>query len=105
MAGRDNVISWNPGTKKVSSMRISGSSRDLFLDSHDRLWLGSISGLIELDESLNVINKYSLPVQFGDSRDFIQAIAEDKDGNIWFGSVNAGACRYDGKSFTNFSER
>jgi ligand-binding sensor domain-containing protein len=29
---------------------------------------------------------------------------EDKAGNIWFGSVDQGACRYDGKAFTNFSE-
>ena len=28
---------------------------------------------------------------------------EDKAGNIWFGSADAGACRYDGKTFTNFS--
>jgi hypothetical protein len=28
---------------------------------------------------------------------------EDKAGNIWFGSADAGACRYDGKTFTDFS--
>ncbi len=28
---------------------------------------------------------------------------DDKAGNIWFGSADAGACRYDGKTFTNFS--
>jgi hypothetical protein len=28
---------------------------------------------------------------------------EDKAGNIWFGSADAGACRYDGKTFTSFS--
>ena len=30
-------------------------------------------------------------------------LPEDKAGNIWFGSADAGACRYDGKTFTNFS--
>jgi hypothetical protein len=28
---------------------------------------------------------------------------EDKAGNIWFGSADAGACRYDGKTFKYFS--
>jgi len=33
----------------------------------------------------------------------VYAVGEDKAGNIWFGSVDAGACRYDGRTFTNFS--
>ena len=35
--------------------------------------------------------------------DTVYAIAEDKDGNIWFGSAGDGACRYDGKTFTDLS--
>ncbi|MHC4416625.1 MAG: two-component regulator propeller domain-containing protein [Planctomycetota bacterium] len=33
----------------------------------------------------------------------VYCMLEDKAGNIWFGSADAGACRYDGKTFTNFS--
>ena len=33
----------------------------------------------------------------------VYGMLEDKDGNIWFGHVDAGACRYDGKTFTDFS--
>ena len=33
----------------------------------------------------------------------VYCMHEDKDGNIWFGSVDAGVCRYDGKTFTSFS--
>ncbi|WP_121356900.1 ligand-binding sensor domain-containing protein [Flavisolibacter nicotianae] len=31
-------------------------------------------------------------------------IVADRAGNIWFGTGNMGLCRYDGKSFTRFSE-
>ena len=29
---------------------------------------------------------------------------EDRAGNIWFGSVDAGVCRYDGKTFKSFTK-
>ena len=35
--------------------------------------------------------------------DMIFSITEDKAGNIWFGTRRHGACRYDGKTFTNFT--
>jgi ligand-binding sensor domain-containing protein len=36
--------------------------------------------------------------------DMIFSISEDRAGNIWFATRRHGACRYDGKSFTSFSE-
>ena len=36
---------------------------------------------------------------------WIRNMLEDKNGNIWFGTRQHGACRYDGKSFTYFSEK
>ena len=30
---------------------------------------------------------------------------EDKEGNLWFGTYDGGANKYDGKSFTYFSEK
>ena len=33
----------------------------------------------------------------------VWTIAEDKTGNLWFGTIDAGAWRYDGKSLTNFT--
>ena len=34
----------------------------------------------------------------------IASILEDTKGNMWFGSVGRGVCRYDGKTFTNYTE-
>ena len=33
----------------------------------------------------------------------VYCMLEDRDGNIWFGSVDAVLCRYDGKTFMDFS--
>ncbi len=34
----------------------------------------------------------------------VRCMLQDKTGNLWFGT-NGGVCRYDGKSFTNFTEK
>ncbi len=34
----------------------------------------------------------------------VWSILEDKSGNLWIGTRNTGLCRYDGKTFTSFSE-
>ena len=31
------------------------------------------------------------------------SLLEDRQGNIWFGTIGAGVYRYDGKTFTNFT--
>ncbi len=36
--------------------------------------------------------------------DMIFSISEDRAGNIWFATRRHGACRFDGKSFTSFTE-
>lgn len=36
--------------------------------------------------------------------DMIFSLAEDKAGNLWFATRRHGACRYDGKTFTTFTE-
>lgn len=35
----------------------------------------------------------------------VYCMLEDRQGNLWFGSVDAGSCRYDGKTFTDFSAK
>lgn len=35
---------------------------------------------------------------------WIRLIVNDKKGNIWFGTRNTGLYKFDGKSFTNYSE-
>lgn len=35
----------------------------------------------------------------------VRCTVQDKTGNIWFGTTGAGVYRYDGKTFTNFTEK
>jgi ligand-binding sensor domain-containing protein/serine phosphatase RsbU (regulator of sigma subunit) len=35
----------------------------------------------------------------------VRCMLQDKTGNLWFGTNGGGVCRYDGKSFTNFTEK
>jgi ligand-binding sensor domain-containing protein len=35
----------------------------------------------------------------------INCITQDKSGSLWFGTFGGGACRYDGKSITNFTTK
>jgi ligand-binding sensor domain-containing protein len=39
----------------------------------------------------------------GLANNIVYCIAEDKKGNLWFGTKGGGVSCYDGKSFTNFS--
>lgn len=39
------------------------------------------------------------------SRFSVYSILKDRKGNLWFGTQAAGVCRYDGKSFTWFTEK
>lgn len=41
----------------------------------------------------------------GNSLDRIFSIGEDNDGNIWFGTYQSGVWRFDGKTFTNYTEK
>jgi ligand-binding sensor domain-containing protein/serine phosphatase RsbU (regulator of sigma subunit) len=46
----------------------------------------------------NFTTENGLPIDI-----FTRASCCDKKGNLWFGTEGGGACRYDGKSFTNFT--
>lgn len=40
----------------------------------------------------------------GPSKNSVSSIVEDRDGSLWFGTRGMGLYRYDGKTFTSFSE-
>jgi ligand-binding sensor domain-containing protein len=65
---------------------IPGTNRDALEDSKGRLWIGGISGLHRFSEEDGLLKTYKLNLIVNDTRQFIQAISEDANGNIWFGS-------------------
>ncbi|MDY8135413.1 ligand-binding sensor domain-containing protein [Aquimarina sp. 2201CG5-10] len=50
-------------------------------------------------------NTEGVPFESNNGPYAVYGVDKDKDGNIWFGTVTAGAFRYDGKSFLWFDEK
>ena len=67
----------------------------LFPDSHDNLWIGGTSGLIERSASGEVRRFDS---HSGLPADLVRSIMEDRDGNIW-AATNGGIARLVGERF------
>ena len=71
-------------------------------DSDGKIWMGSgpiaMEGVIQFDGESITSSKPS-----GDG--WIRSIVEDKNGQIWFGGRTNGNFIYDGKKFTNYTEK
>jgi len=52
-----------------------------------------------------ISNMQYLDVDQGMASSYVISILEDKSGNLWFGTNGGGASKYDGKSFTHFTEK
>lgn len=93
--------------------------RSIFEDSQDRLWIGNngIGVFLKNGDSITHFSKEQgklIPMDAFEtniqSQQFtrntglqsIFAIAEDSQGNIWFGDRDSGAWKYDGKILTNY---
>ena len=91
--------------------------RSVFKDSKGRLWIGNNGIGVLLKEGDSIIN-------FSENNDLIHptsgrkgdksmpgtlehvfAIAEDSQGNIWFGDRDAGVWKYDGKKMVNYTKK
>lgn len=78
---------------------VSQYIRSIFQDTKGNLWFGTIGdGAVRYDgETLTYLSD---PDGFISTSVF--AINEDRKGNLWFGT-SKGVCKYDGKSFRNYS--
>lgn len=84
--------------------------RSLLSDSKGRLWIGNNgSGVLIRDRGTTVNFSTTYDTGLGNPRltpqglDRVFAIEEDLDGNIWLGTRDHGAWRFDGESLTHFS--
>ncbi|MBK8556823.1 MAG: hypothetical protein IPL65_14085 [Lewinellaceae bacterium] len=79
----------------------------IIIDSKGTFWLGTNTGVSRFDG--NTFSNFTIPkAQVKDtntiySYDRIVGIAEDKNGNLWFGTDGFGICKFDGKTFTTFT--
>lgn len=85
------IMNEHKGLVRVDT--IPGTNRAGFQDSKGRIWIGGFMGLHLYSEAQGVLKTYTLPPRMGDARNFIQAIVEDQQGNIWFASGLHGLAR------------
>lgn len=75
--------------------------RCVFKDSRGLIWIGTDGGLCNFDgKSFKIIKTSD-----GMTASKIWSIAEDEEGNLWFGSFGSGLFRYDGHSFEQFTKK
>jgi len=72
------------------------------LDQSNRLWIGTWGGGLSMfDPETQVFRNYT--VKHGLPGNYILAIKEGSDGNLWIGS-NKGLSKFDGTTFLNYSQ-
>lgn len=80
----------------------SDDVRTIFEDSANRLWVGTAAGLDLFSRSDNTFQTYvhdrAKPGSLGDS--FVVALTEDQNGLLWVGTKNAGASRWNPRSWS-----
>jgi len=81
----------------------------IFQDSAGTIWVGTMGGVCRFDGTAFVPfaiprAKVENPVE-GFGPQVVWSMFEDRDGNMWFGTDGEGARKYDGESFTIFTDK
>jgi len=93
--------------------------RSILEDKSGNLWFGTLGGgVIKYDLSAQSTKASALAadktggksfthftIKEGLSNNNVWSILEDKNGNLWFGTLGGGVSKYDGKSFTHFTDK
>jgi ligand-binding sensor domain-containing protein len=81
----------------------------ILIDRKGQIWAGTTEGVFRYNGSSFSTFKISNPIIKNPSYKVaigkVWSILEDKKGNIWFGRDGFGACKYDGTSFTHFTQK
>jgi ligand-binding sensor domain-containing protein len=73
--------------------------RNIFVDSKERIWLASKSGVTLIEQkNILVFHEYN-----GLPNENIETIYEDREGNIWFGTDGSGTFRYTSDEFVTYT--
>ncbi len=98
--------------KKITNFdregRLSGNRiSTILIDRKGIFWIGTWDGVCQFDGEKFIdfpLPKPAIQVPtYQATTLWVTQIMEDKEGNIWFARSGFGLCKYDGKTFTNYS--
>ncbi|MBI3425833.1 MAG: hypothetical protein HY011_23135 [Acidobacteria bacterium] len=72
----------------------------LHIDSAGALWIGTLNGLVKCQDGRQTV--YTTAQGLSDN--FIRALAEDRDGNLWIGSEGGGVCKLAGELIVSYTK-
>lgn len=88
---------------------LPGMGCKILADSKGNIWAGTNEGAFRFNGTSFV--RFNLPNPVIENPSYkwvagkIWCLMEDKQGNIWFGRDGFGACKYDGTTFTHFTQK
>jgi sugar lactone lactonase YvrE len=86
-------------TDKGLALDAVGYGKSILCDSRGSLWFGTQGGGVSKYDGKSFT---TFTTAQGLANNIVRSIAEDKNGNLWFGT-DGGVSKYDGKSFTTFT--
>lgn len=88
------VLAWKSFTN-------ANFARAMLVDTKGFLWVGGIGGLVRWNVDTGTYQKFLSENGLGDN--FVTAIAEDAENQIWAGTFGGGISRYDGSQWLTFN--
>jgi ligand-binding sensor domain-containing protein/serine phosphatase RsbU (regulator of sigma subunit) len=92
--------------QKFESFKLNGkpfneATESVFFDTDGFMWIGSSSGVIKVNyNNITWIKKSN-----GLCNNLINTIIQDKEGEMWFGSLNGGISKFQSNLFTRINEQ
>lgn len=91
----------NESFRLLNDKQLSETVYKLFKDSLGNIWAGTAKGVLKISYGkTRTITKAN-----GLCGNLIDAITQDREGNMWFGSFAGGASKYKNDLFINFNEK
>lgn len=97
--------------QKITTLKRNNNPEKNWTTTYGDLWFYAGSGACRYANDSLMYLAFPKPAGYAENpadqsgRYGVYSILKDKSGNLWFGTQAMGVCRYDGKSFTWFTEK